>query len=569
MLVPFLFASVVLFGSLAVVFSFLWEKNRKRLFETQKELGRQLYELNILHEVNDKIGYSLKTQDIARTIAVTAERLFPLKTASYAVVSDGEIIFESFIKDHVSDGYMKEVKSIIQTALFTLDDTLEHFKISEYPAVMIGEKIPLRNKDTSFDVVPNSYFNIPLVLNNKFVGIISITSPEKRIYQDKDMSLLYKIVNQTQLAIGRLENVIDTEKGKIQSLIYSLSSGAILFMMEQGQLKLITINNAARSYLRLSGPIDTDIVFSQFQYEGNFVLEVRTVMKERKLKVLRGIELFGKQFNLSINPVFDNATLRVIGVAITMQDVTLEYESERLRENFTNMIVHELRAPLTSIKGGIELLSSGEMSSGNRKKMMDTIQSSSERMLNDINQLLDAARIQSGKFETEPKPSDIIKLIEDRVKMFQILAEKRHITIDFEKDGDVPIFHFDPLRIEQIFNNLLSNAIKYNHENGRVLIRIFTDKKNIHIVVSDTGIGIPKSLQKELFTKFYQTSIQHRGSGTGLGLFITKAVVDAHGGVISLESQEGQGTTIEFTLPLVGVENSSEPVVSREGIYLN
>lgn len=575
MLIPLLFASLILFGILAITFSFLWEINRKKLIETEKELGRQLYELGILRDLNDKIGYSLKTRDIARNIALTSEKFFPLKTASYAVVEDAQIIFESFSKGSVSEKYAQEVKNIVLNSIYTLDDSLKHLNITEIPTQILKENELLVDSNTSLDTVPKSYFNIPLVLNNKLVGIISITSPKEKVYQDKDMSLLYKIVNQAQLAIGRLENVIETEKGKIQSLIFSLSSGAILFMNDsEGALNLVTLNNAARNFLRLDGPLDAQIVLSQFKFEGNMVAEVRAVMEKKEMKLLRGTELYDKRFNLYITPVFDNATLNVIGVAITIQDVTLEYESEKLRENFTNMIVHELRAPLSTIKVSAELFASNKVEDSEKIKMLETIIASSDRMLNDVNQLLDAARIQSGKFQTELKPAEIANIIEERVKMFRILAEKRHITVDFEKVGEVPVFSFDALRIGQIMNNLLSNAIKYNHDGGVIKVTAGLEGNNLKVTVEDNGTGIPKSLQKKLFTKFYQTSSGHRGTGTGLGLYITKAIVEAHGGKISLESEEGRGTKVTFEIPMVGIQASqSQPEniepQATDKMYLN
>jgi len=573
MLIPLLVSCVILFGSFAILFSYLWERNRRELSDTKSELGRQLYELGILRDLNDKIGYSLKTRDIARTIALTSEKLFPLTTASYAVVEDAQIIFESFTRGNVPDKYSQQVKSIVLNSMYAIDDTLEHFKIKELPPQILTGNDNIVNNNSPFDIVPKSYFNIPLVLNNKFVGIISITSPREKVYQDKDMSLLYKIVNQTQLAIGRLENVIETEKGKIQSLIFSLSSGALLFMKDaDSNLKLITLNNAARGFLKLDGPLDAEIIFSQFKIEGNMVAEVRSVMEKKKMSLFRGINLYDKKVNLYINPVFDNATLNVIGVAITIQDVSVEYEVERLRENFTNMVVHELRAPLSSIKGGVELLASGKLAEEDRIKMIDTISASSERMLNDVNQLLDAARIQSGRFQTEMTPSNIVDIIGERIKMFKILAEKRHISLVFQKDGEIPIFNFDPLRIGQIMNNLLSNSIKYNHEGGEVLVRLGIDGKNVKVSIVDNGVGIPAQLQDKLFTQFYQTTTQHRGSGTGLGLYITKAIIEAHGGKISLHSEEGKGTTVTFEIPMVGVlkaqiENSEE--LDSNKAYLN
>jgi len=563
MLIPLMFSAIILFGSLAVVFSFLWEVNRKKLSETEKELGRQLYELGILREVNDKIGYSLKTRDIARTIALTSERIFQLKTASYAVIEDGQIIFENFTKGKITEQYISQVKNIVLNSMYALDESTKNLPIG---SENIQEVASDRNIDsqvdlnTQFDTAPKSYFNIPLVLNNRFAGIISITSPKEKAYQDEDMSMLYKIVNQAQLALGRLENVIETEKGKIQSLIFSLSSGALLFMKDsEDSLRLITINNAAKSFLRLTGPLDTAVVFSQLRINGNIAQEVNEVMNKKIMKVFRGVEIFDKHFNLYLNPVFDNATLNVIGVTLTMQDVSIEHEAEKLRENFTNMIVHELRAPLSSIKGSAELLSTTSLSDDEKTRLLAAVMSSSDRMLHDVNQLLDAAKIQSGRLQTVMEPANIMPIIEERIKMFKIPAEKRHIKLVFERNGDVPVFEFDSLRIGQIFNNLLSNAIKYNHEGGEVAVSYAVEPEKIKVSINDTGVGIPLDRQKDLFTRFYQASAEHRGKGSGLGLYISKAIIDAHGGKIWLDSEEGRGTTVTFELPLRGVEVKEEP----------
>jgi len=287
------------------------------------------------------------------------------------------------------------------------------------------------------------------------------------------------------------------------------------------------------------------------------------------MKIFRDVEIFEKHFNLYLNPVFDNATLNVIGVALTMQDVTLEHEAEALRENFTNMVVHELRAPLSSMKGSAELLTSGSVDEETRVRLLAAIASSSDRLLNDVNQLLDAAKIQSGKFETEMEPSKLLDIVDERIKTFKILAEKRHIRLLFEKDASLPVFEFDPLRIGQILNNLLSNAIKYNHDGGEVVVKYGIRGDKVWVSVSDTGVGIPADRQKNLFTRFYQASTEHRGKGTGLGLYITKAIVDSHGGSIWFQSDEGQGTTVTFELPLRGVEMEQKPEVNIKQELLN
>jgi len=169
------------------------------------------------------------------------------------------------------------------------------------------------------------------------------------------------------------------------------------------------------------------------------------------------------------------------------------------------------------------------------------------------NDLLDTMNIESGKFGYDFIQSDLIDLINKLLVDYLPLADQHKIKIYFESpaDGLAP-FKFDPMRIKIVMQNLLENALRYNVENGQIVIKVEKKPPYVEVSVTDTGIGIPKDDLPKLFTKFYRGSniLKYETEGTGLGLYITKNIVEAHGGKIWAESIENRGTTIHFTLPM-------------------
>ncbi len=172
-------------------------------------------------------------------------------------------------------------------------------------------------------------------------------------------------------------------------------------------------------------------------------------------------------------------------------------------------------------------------------------------MLDEVALILDAAKLEAGLFTIQKIPGDLKQLIGERVQIFQAQAHEKFINLLVEVDPSIPTFNFDPIHIGQVVNNLLSNALKFTSSGGSIKISAKPAIGSVIVSVSDTGAGIPKEKQHLLFSKFTQLSGADHGSvGTGLGLYIVKGVVEAHNGTVSLESEEGHGTTITFTLPL-------------------
>lgn len=234
------------------------------------------------------------------------------------------------------------------------------------------------------------------------------------------------------------------------------------------------------------------------------------------------------------------------------------------KDDATNMIIHELKAPLTAIKDASELLLKDEddaITKEEQKKLLILNHDESKKLLNQITDLLEAAKLQSGRFTVEKIQEDLKKVITRQVEVFLLVAKEKNIAIKIEIADSLPKISFDPLRIGEVITNLLSNSLKFTPMGGQVTIlgKQLDDKPYILVSVQDTGQGIPEDTQKELFSKFSKASdLTHDGietngqllQGTGLGLYIAKGIVEAHGGSISLESEKGKGTTVSFTLPL-------------------
>lgn len=227
------------------------------------------------------------------------------------------------------------------------------------------------------------------------------------------------------------------------------------------------------------------------------------------------------------------------------------------KDEFTHMIVHELRAPTTAIKDAALLLKSSFESLDEKQKntLLTMISDQSQKMLNQISTLLDAAKLQAGKLTLEKTLTDIQVIIDQQMQVFEPIAQSKQIKLVSDIEPNLPKIWLDSVRIGQVINNLVSNSLKFS-DRGSITICAKKNDGFLFISVSDTGHGIAKEKQKELFLKFHQVSNlpteprkQQVTKGTGLGLYIVKGIISAHGGSVLLDSEENKGTTITFTLP--------------------
>ena len=243
----------------------------------------------------------------------------------------------------------------------------------------------------------------------------------------------------------------------------------------------------------------------------------------------------------------------VESVVITMQDMADVEELERLRAEFLAMVSHELRAPLTSIKGSAATLleSPTELDPAVVRQLFRLIGEQADHMHGLVSDLLDVARIETGSLAISPEPVEAAALVERARTAFQSAGGRNNLTVDVEPD--LPLVMADRRRIVQVLGNLLGNAARYSFESSVIRVKALRDELNVVFSVTDEGRGIPAESLPLLFRKFSQVQSEEQGGDTGLGLAICKGIVEAHGGRIWAESDgPGLGARFTFTLPTVG-----------------
>jgi signal transduction histidine kinase len=234
------------------------------------------------------------------------------------------------------------------------------------------------------------------------------------------------------------------------------------------------------------------------------------------------------------------------------------YEMNRLKGDFLATMSHELRTPLNSIIGFSDVLGSIDSLDEKQKRYVQNIQKSGKMLLDMINDILDLAKIESGKMEVRLTRFPIAHVIAGLIDMCRPLTEKKNIDLESDVQPGLPELYQDQNKVKQILNNLLSNAIKFTPEGGRIVVEASRDEQgNLVLVVSDTGIGIAEEDQQRVFEKFRQGKVAlgegdamtREYSGTGLGLSIVRELCRLLGGEISLESELGKGSMFTVRLP--------------------
>jgi signal transduction histidine kinase len=226
---------------------------------------------------------------------------------------------------------------------------------------------------------------------------------------------------------------------------------------------------------------------------------------------------------------------------------------DRMKDEFISNVSHELKTPLISIKGYGELLYDEKQGSllDEQRRSLAAIIRNADRLTRLINSILFLSRMQSGKIEFHFEPVDLDEVIGISVSDFKSMIDKKQIT--FEKIiPRISMIRGEKDRLIEVINNLLDNAIKFTLLGGKISIKAWDEAENVHLIVADTGIGIPEEIIPKLFMRFYQVdaSASRQYGGTGLGLYITKTIIDFFGGKIWIESEAGKGTTVHVLLPI-------------------
>lgn len=264
-----------------------------------------------------------------------------------------------------------------------------------------------------------------------------------------------------------------------------------------------------------------------------------------------------EQFNITLQEKIDNATRqlkRANDKLVALNDT---------KDDFISMASHQLRTPLTAVKGNISMIMDGDFGKvpNTVKDPLGQAYASSERMVGLIADLLNVSRLRTGKFAIQPVPSNLDTVVKSELKQLQETAKAHKLKLVYHEPKSFPTLMLDEIKVRQVIMNFIDNAIYYTPAGGQIDVTLKHTSQAIEFTVVDNGIGVPRHLQRNLFTKFYRAdnAQKMRPDGTGIGLFMAKKVIVASGGSTIFKSVENQGSTFGFTIPLAKVPKPSEP----------
>ena len=243
-------------------------------------------------------------------------------------------------------------------------------------------------------------------------------------------------------------------------------------------------------------------------------------------------------------------------------------ELDATKDEFVSMASHQLRTPLTSVKGYLSMVLEGDAGDVTpaQRQLLEEAFTSSERMVHLIGDFLNVSRLQTGKFMIERHPVDIARVIEQEVDGMKQIASSHGIKLTLKKPARVPTLYLDENKIRQVMMNFIDNAIYYSPEGTPVRVTMQVEDGDIVFRVIDKGMGVPEASQKKLFTKFFraENARKQRPDGTGIGLYLAKRIVDGHHGKLVFESTVGKGSTFGFRLPVKRLSTPPKPESTDE-----
>ena len=367
-------------------------------------------------------------------------------------------------------------------------------------------------------------------------------------------------------SLARATNFLKAEQIHTFSVISNLTDGIIEYSSD---FKILMVNPEAERLFgikngELKGKLLSGMERSSAPGDKSFLSAFTDISKNGALKFLFDKkEILSSEVNISypVEKTLEVTTVPiaspnglVISNAKILRDITREKLLNMMKSEFLTIAAHQLRTPLSAVKWTLKTILDGDFGNLNsrQKDFLEKGYMTNERMIHLVGDLLDASRIEEGRFGYEFKENDIVSFMEELVKNLEPRVEEKKLKMQFQKVAKSQVLFFDREKMALALNNILDNAVNYTPESGRISVSFRTVPPYFEILVEDSGVGIPKSQRNRLYTKFFRGDnvIKMQTEGSGLGLFIARNIVVAHGGEIRIDSEEGKGTSVLFRLPM-------------------
>lgn len=514
----------------------------------QEQLQASLSQLEKFNQLNHVLTFTLEKQELLASLHTYVRDVYKFDTSMLYLV-DGE--------DFVAKGITKASAKQLMTRL----QADKKVRLTEERSFVIKREVAA-NYET---IAQQPYFVYDLyaaVLNSegRLVAILLATR-EGYAFSMQEIFDMNGLMNQASIAFERILMYEEVERSRKlnQSIIDTVNEG-IQFVSRVGEV--VVVNEAL-----------SDVIHAP-RREGYAQVAQQKWLQHFQTVVDEPEQLIYFLKNAIIEEFSDTRTMRYsitndlptaafvevyatsvyegdekIGTMFVHRDITAEYEVDQMKSELVSTVSHELRTPLSSILGFTELLLTRELKTERQQKYIETIHREAKRLTNLINDFLDLQRMESGRQTYTMEPLALGTLAADILKNFQ--HEKNHtLTLINEVENDQ--ITGDHERLTQLFINIIGNAIKFSPSGGEIRVKLTNTTDTVIVSIQDEGIGIPKDAIASLFQKFKRidNSARRKIGGTGLGLALSKEIVSQHNGTIWIESEEGQGTTVLFALPL-------------------
>ncbi len=523
-------------------------------------LGNRVLELRTLQEGIKAINSALALEDVLRLIVANASQVLEGARCSIALLDEehGKVVSTA-----ASDGMVD--------ARLKFDGGIARWVVNHGKPVLSGNVRQDSRFVHSADLPVSSSISVPLFSGDKALGALIATSPDQDVFSIEDLNLLNAFADQAAVAVknarlyeqlveeqrqtAQLYQHVQERRNELEAMLRGIGDGVIV---TDPELNVLLMNPVATRIFRVKSDVTSSVPLSEVIPHHELTALFQDALHAEEKPIVREISLSstGERaetiYEALASPIL-GATGGTRGVVTVLRDITSQKELERMKSNFLSVVSHELKTPLHSIKGFVDIILMGKTGqiSETQADFLGTVRDQTAHLQNLINDLLESSRLESGQVKlrlTEVSLAEVAGVVADRLKP---LADQGQIRLVNRISADIPSVEADYTRIEQVLTNLVDNAIKYTPPSGVVTMSAADLGAEVQVAVSDTGIGVPVGELERIFDRFYQVdggSTRHY-RGAGLGLTICKHIIEHHGGRIWAESDEGKGSTFFFVLP--------------------
>jgi two-component system phosphate regulon sensor histidine kinase PhoR len=512
------------------------EQLSQKLVEVNQQLQRQLQELNVIYTLGRSVTSLLDLNQILNRVVESAVYLADAEEGLLLLLDEDE-----------SELYLRAAKDIDESVAHNLrvhvDDSVAGRVIKTgRPIFLAGD----RAKVTT-DYLTKALLYLPLRVHDRgVIGVLGVVNRRREhSFSERDIFVLSGLADYAAIAIENawLFEQAEAERTKLETVLQNAQS-AVIIVDDRNRVQFC--NAAARADLRL--PKDDALLNRHIDQVVlrptlcTMFLEVAETGQATRSEV--ALE-DGRTFNAQLTPISG------VGRVLMMQDITHLKELDRIKSDFVSSISHDLRTPLTTIQGYVELLPRAGPINEQQQEFILRTRQSMEAITRLLDTVLDIDRLESG-LEMEMVDCDLVQLIGESVESIRPKMMPQGKVLKWEVPESLPLVRGNPNRLRQVMDQLLNNALKYTPDkDGWIAVKAHQDDGHVVVHVSDNGIGIPRAEQPYVFEKFYrvESSETVNMAGVGLGLAIVRTVIANHNGRVWLESRPGQGSVFSFVLP--------------------